>query len=372
MSRRPSVIAPGRTIAALVIWAAATATASSASETNAKSPPRWTISAEAVLLGRVGTGNQPLVAFVPGDVYWWTPSGLNTTNYPGAVALASNQLGQRLAPGPKLGVTYRGASGWSAELSYFSVVGLGATRTRGPENPGQWLVMKAPGSFWQTQDFAYQSMAWRADSGLHSLEANVRRDVSPRVTLFAGLRWLQLNDTLQGTLTPIDIGEPDWKTTVMPATLADAKPMAGSTPVANPPFWTTDTGNSLYGVQIGARATVWQHARFSVEALAKAGVYANHAEQAALVSIRKQLNPASAAVNTTSFVGEGGLVARFGVTDAVAFKLGYDILWLNGVALAPTQIAQMSTTPTTVTATGVDTGASTLFQGLSFGVEYTF
>lgn len=365
------MLALGRTIAALVVGAAAAATAASASAAGAK-PPRWTISAEAVLLGRAGTGNQPLVAFVPGDVYWWTPTGLNTTNYPGAVSLASHQLGQQLTPGPKLGIAYRGASGWGAELSYFSVAGLGATRTRGPENPGQWLVMKAPGSFWQTQDFAYQSMAWRADTGLHSFEANLRRDVSPRVTLFAGLRWLQLNDTLQGTLTPIDIGEPDWKTTVIPATLADAKPVAGSAPVANPPFWTTDTGNNLYGAQIGARATVWQQGRFSVEALAKAGIYANHAEQTALVSIRKQLNPASAAANATSFVGEGSLIARYSVTDSVAFKLGYDILWLSGVALAPAQIGQMRTTPTTVTATGVDTGASTLFQGLSFGVEYAF
>ena len=127
--------------------AVSVAIAPSASAAGSKPPPRWTISAEALLLGRAGTGNQPLVAFVPGDVYWWTSTGLNTTNYPGAVSLASPQRGQRLAPGPKLGVTYRGSSGWGAELAYLSVVGLGATRTCGPENPGQWLVMKAPGSF---------------------------------------------------------------------------------------------------------------------------------------------------------------------------------------------------------------------------------
>jgi hypothetical protein len=73
--------------------------------------------------------------------------------------------------------------------------------------------MKAPGLFWQTQDFPYQGMAWRAATNLNNVEANGRLDITSRVTLLAGVRWLQLNDNLQGTLTPADRSQPTWKQT---------------------------------------------------------------------------------------------------------------------------------------------------------------
>ncbi|MCP2937672.1 hypothetical protein NK983_33745, partial [Salmonella enterica subsp. enterica serovar Typhimurium] len=79
-------------------------------------------------------------------------------------------------------------SGYGFELSYFNVLGLKAARATGPETPGQWLVMKAPGTFWQTQDYAYQSMVWQDDTRLHSLEANARLELSTGITLLAGLR----------------------------------------------------------------------------------------------------------------------------------------------------------------------------------------
>ncbi len=62
--------------------------------------------------------------------------------------------------------------------------------------------MKAPGAFWQTQDFPYQAMAWKATTNLYSAEANGRLDLSSRVTVLAGFRWLQLNDKLSGHVDP--------------------------------------------------------------------------------------------------------------------------------------------------------------------------
>ncbi|WP_322517520.1 hypothetical protein SR870_08360 [Rhodopseudomonas palustris] len=335
------------------------------------SAPRWTVSAEALFLGRSGAGRQPLVSLVPGDVYWWTPTGPNTTNVPGVEALNSGQLGQRLAAGQKLGLAYRDPSGIGAELSYFGVLGLKVAKATGPENPGQWLVMKAPGTFWQTQDYAYQSMVWQSDTRLHSLEANARLELSPRVTLLAGVRWLQLRDRLEGTLDPADLGQPMWKFTI-PSRLSDAVPVAGSPIVANPPFWTTETTNDLYGIQIGANAALWEAGRFSLDATIKAGVYDNRARQLTLVSMQKQIYPAEAASSAAAFVAEGGLVAKYRITEAAALKLGYAALWLDGVALAPGQIQQTSTTPSSVTAQGVNHRSGTLFQGMTFGVEYSF
>jgi hypothetical protein len=231
--------------------------------------------------------------------------------------------------------------------------------------------MKAPGTFWQTQDYAYQSMVWQDDTRLHSLEANARLDLSPRVTLSAGVRWLQLRDQLEGTLSPADLGQPTWKYNQIPRTLSDAVATSDS-PIINPPFWTTSTTNNLYGVQIGARATIWEAGRFSLEGAIKAGVYDNRVKQTTLVSLEKQIHPTSAATNAAAFVGEGGLVAKYQLTDGVALKLGYEALWFGGVALAPGQIQEITTTQSSVNALGVNCRSTTLFQGMTFGLEYAF
>jgi hypothetical protein len=345
--------------------------AASAGELLQERSARWLVSVEALAFGRSGTGNQSLVSLVPGDVPWWTPAGPNTTNVPGVEALNSHQLSQRLAAGPRLGVSYRDPSGYGVELSYFNVLGLKASKGIGPEAPAQWLVMKAPGTFWQTQDYAYQSMGWQDESRLHSLEANARFDVSPRVTLLAGVRWLQFSDRLQGTLDPADLGQPLWKFNV-PSRLADAVPLPGSPVVLNPPFWTSSTTNNLYGVQVGARATVWELDRFSLEAIAKVGLFENRATHTALVSMQKQIYPAQAATDAVAFVGQGGIAARYRLNERVAFKLGYEALWLGGLALAPAQIQDTATTPSSVTATGVNCRSTTLLQGVVVGMEYAF
>ena len=83
-------------------------------------------------------------------------------------------------------MTYRDESGFGVEFSYFNIFTQSATKTvgpTGPANPADWLVMYAPGSFWQTQDFPYQGMAWKDATNLYSAEANGRLDLSPRVTV---------------------------------------------------------------------------------------------------------------------------------------------------------------------------------------------
>lgn len=214
-------------------------------------------------------------------------------------------------------------------------------------------------------------MVWQDDTRLHSLEANARLELTPRVTLLAGVRWLQLHDQLQGTLDPADLGQPMWKFRV-PSRLSDAVPVPGSPVVINPPFWTSSTTNNLYGVQVGVRATLWEIERVSVDAVLKAGVFDNHATQAAQVSMQKQLYPTYAATDAAAFVGQGGIAAKYRLSNHVAVKLGYEALWLGRVALAPAQVQATSTTSSSVTAVGVDCRSSTLLQGVTVGMEYSF
>ncbi len=332
--------------------------------------PQWTISADTIILDRIGGANRTLVERVPGVV----PFSMVPAT-PGSQALNSGDFRQGFAAGLKAGLLYHGVSGLTLELLYFQVDGLSSTQTIGPDNPPNWLVMRAPGSFFQTQDFSYQSMAWSYATKLYNAELNVRRNLSSRITLLAGFRWLQLTENLQGTLTPPDRIQPLWKYNPNNNLLDVAKienlpgePVTGEFP----PFWNASTTNNLYGLQIGANAKVFERGRFSIDGQIKVGGYLNNAEEATGVSIFKVVRPSSASTNQFAFVGEVGLQGNYLISKRLSLKVGYQALWLGGVALAPGQIQETySTSSAIVTALGINSGSSVLFHGATAGLQYS-
>ena len=326
---------------------------------------RWTVSIEAVVLARTGGVDRTLVERVPGTVPF-----LKTFTTPGSEAFNSNQFQQGLFAGPKISLMYHGDSGFGVEVSYFNVFTQTASDTVGPDSPADWLVMRAPGAFWQTQDFPYQGMTWGDATNLYSAELNGRWDIARGVTVIAGLRWLQLNDKLVGTLTPADLTAPTWK---QHCPLCDIFHITDDGPAGDyPPFWTTSTTNNLFGVQVGVNGTILERGRFSLDGMLKAGLFDNNATQLTGVSLQKVVYPASASTNHLAVAGEAGLQLTYRLTKALALKAGYEALWLGGVALAPGQIQETYTSGSNVSALGVDCGSSVLFQGATFGVEYSF
>ena len=320
-----------------------------------------TLSMEAVALGRSNNVNQALVSRVPGGNTFYSTAVEN-----GAQALNSNQLQQGFATGPKLSLTYHDVAGYGLEMSYFNVSNMTASKTIGPDNPGNWFVMKAPGGFWQTQDFPNQGMKFAT---------------TKQAVLLAGFRWIQLNDSLTGSLTPGDQNAPAWKTG--PAggcyggdpTLYQIGSCAVGAPVNGyPPFWSTSTSNNLFGLQAGAEGTWLEVGRLSFGGFIKAGVFDNRASQTGWVRIEKQMYSSGATTNQTAFMGEGGVQIRYAITDDLLIKVGYNLLWLGNVALAPGQIPQTRAgqNPTSITATGVNAGSSVLFQGVTAGLQFAF
>ena len=354
-------------------------TASAADLENATGNPaveegasKWTVSVEAIVLDRIGGVNRTLVERVPGSEPFY-----RTFTDTGAQAFNSNQFQQGFSAGPKIDLIYRSDSGYGVELSYFNIFNQSATNATGPDTPADWLVMKAPGIFWQTQDFPYQAMVWSDTTNLYSAEANGRLALSSRVTVLAGFRWLQLNDTLQGTLSPADRTAPTWKQSCNASncTLIDvAQAPSGGAAGNYPPFWTTNTANNLYGFQIGVDGKIFELGRFSVDGQIKIGLFDNNAEQSTGVSLEKVVYPASATANRAAFVSEAGLQLKYRLMDGLALKAGYEALWLDGVALAPGQIQETLTTQSRVPvhALGVNFGSSVLFQGFTAGLEYSF
>lgn len=331
-----------------------------------ESAPRWTFSAEAIVLDRTGGGvNRTLVDRVPGSVPFDA-----TSLAPGIEAFNSGQFHQGFSAGPKIGLIYHDESGYGVELSYFNVFDQSATKAIGPDRPPDWLVMKSPGGFWQTQDFPYQAMAWTAATNLYSAEANGRLELSRRVTLLAGFRWLQLNDTLQGNLTPADLTAPTWKKTCPGCTLFQVTP--GGPAGSYPPFWNTGTTNNLYGVQLGVDGEILALGRLSLDGLIEFGLFDNEAEQSTGVSVQKIIYPSTATTNHAAVASEAGLRLKYQLNKRLALKAGYEALWLAGVALAPGQIQETYVTPSNARALGVSHGSSVLFQGATCGLDYSF
>ncbi len=310
----------------------------------AEDAPRWTVSAEAIALERSGGVDRTLVERVPLTVPF------SFVQYaPSVEAFNSSQFQQGFSVGPKIDLIYHSDSGYSAELSYFNIFNQSDTKTIGPDNPADWLLMKAPYPFWQTQDLKDQAMAWSATTNLYSAEANGRLEISSRVTVLAGFRWLQLNDNLLGTLTPVKI---------------------------IPPFWNTNTENNLYGAQIGVDGKILELGRFSLNALIKIGLFDDNAGQSTGVSLHKEVYPSNASTNHAAFVSEAGVQLKYQVSNRLALKAGYEALWLDGVALAPGQIQETIATelptPSNVRTLGINCGSGLLFQGFTAGFEYSF
>ena len=66
---------------------------------------------------------------------------------------------------------------------------------------------------------------------------------------------------------------------------------------------------------------------------------------------------------------------KYQLTGGLALKVGYEALWLDGVALAPDRSGKRTRLgPRVVTARalGVNTGSNVLFQGATVGLESSF
>jgi hypothetical protein len=310
--------------------------------------PRWTASADFIIFDRIGGTSQTLVSRVPGNVKF---GDLRTT--PGVEALNGNDFQQGFYSGPRVGLIRHGDCGYDWELSYFQIDGWSSDRPIGPDDPIDWLIMRAPGGFLQTNQpplLAIQAMDWDYATKLYNAEFNVRWNPSSRVTMLAGFRWLNLHEDLVGALEPPTVRR-------------------------EPPFWNGTTTNNLFGFQIGADGKIFERGRFSIDGLLKAGIFDNDAQQTTAVSvIAKQVRSGSASTNHAAFVGETGLQCKYQVNERLLLRAGYEAIWLEGVALAPGQVQETYVTlfPMNVQALGVNCDSGVFYHGATAGLEYSF
>ena len=129
------------------------------------------------------------------------------------------------------------------------------------------------------------------------------------------------------------------------------------------------TRNNMFGAQIGNR-TRWTWERWALEGWAKAGILGNAQEQIQLPLIDYTGFEQRPALSTTegavSFIGDINLSAVYRLTDVWGIRAGYNLIWIDGLALAPNQFAFGNTAGA---GTALVSGGGIFMQGANLGLE---
>ena len=130
-----------------------------------------------------------------------------------------------------------------------------------------------------------------------------------------------------------------------------------------------DTNNNLFGPQLGVRSRFCR-GRFGCEVTGKAGIFGNDAYEKQTIfsdphdsSDRPTVTGRGAQV---AFAGEINLSAIYQLTKTWNVRAGYNLLWIEGVALAPNQL-DFSYTPTSGSQLNNEGGV--FYHGASIGLE---
>ncbi|NCY03178.1 MAG: hypothetical protein EBX36_09800 [Planctomycetia bacterium] len=242
------------------------------------------------------------------------------------------------------------ACGW--EIGYFGVYGMSAVRSTAVAPP---TFLQMPGPIGDQLTADGETATVKYNSVINSAEANVFRtshDWRPPTG-----SWLTL-DWLAGFRY---VGVEEQASIITDCCLAnDAK--------AAVPY-SVRTRNNMFGGQIGSRAR-WTWERWAVEGWAKAGILGNAQKQIQEPLIDytgfQQRGPLSASGSDVGFIGDINVSAIYRLTDVWGIRVGYNTVWIGGLALAPNQF---SFADTTAAGTGLDSGNGIFLSGANLGLE---
>jgi len=283
----------------------------------AQSDSAWTIDAGAVILTRSTPDAGAIVQPLGG----------------GAPISRAEDFDFNWGAGPEISIARRVQSGDVWQVRYFGAMDFESEESFG-EVPNFRL-----GSF---SNFGATSLSARYDSTLHSTEVNWLRPVGRWFTFLAGFRSIELHDELTYHVT-------------FPAFSANY-------------IWNED--NHLYGGQLGGVISLYNPGGpLSVDCTLKAGVYENFADNdfTLATSIGGAFEGAGYQ-SEAAFAGEINFTAVYRFTASWAFRGGYQLLWLDGVALASDQAAAATAN---LTQNAIDNDGDVFYHGAILGLEFT-
>ncbi|MCC7083780.1 MAG: BBP7 family outer membrane beta-barrel protein [Pirellulales bacterium] len=179
-------------------------------------------------------------------------------------------------------------------------------------------------------------------SRLYSTEVNLRQGMNDRFGWLIGFRWLQVHENLN---FDADFG-------------------------GNQASITDNVDNNLYGGQLGFNWQVYNRGGpFRVDSVFKAGIFGNAANNT--FGVTQQLGPAFGANQSrgqVAFVGEIGLTGVYQWTDHIALRGGYQVLWVEGIAVASDQLTAIDV----LAASGIDSTGGAFYHGALASVDFTW
>ncbi len=236
------------------------------------------------------------------------------------------------------GVDFSATRHWnecdSLEVRYFGIDGWTANQASAFPASGQ-LNTATPIFF-----NGFNALASSHGSELYSTEVNWRRQYFPNVALLAGFRYVELSEELRTQVTGV------------PGTA----------------LYNIDTDNQMYGFQIGGDVHLLSCQRLALEGLGKAGIYGNTGRHVSVIEFppaNPVFGPSFDREKRTAFVGEIGLTGVYQLTNCLAVRGGYQLLWVNGVALATEQVAVTNFT----TNSGIDASGDAFYHGALVSLE---
>lgn len=227
------------------------------------------------------------------------------------------------------------------DFRYFGVQSLEADTSI--DTGTMWKMVNWTGSLPRSQiDTVYSSQ-------FHSAELNACRDSAYSwLTWLAGFRWIGMDEQMDLTVR------------------------IGSNGVfGRPGYYTFATRNNLYGGQIGMALKLWDHGGpFRINCLGKAGLYGNTAtNQYDIIDSTGRYNLLSTDRSSPlAFVGDINLTATYQITNHLALQGGYQLLWLQGVAVAGDQTAAINI----ANHNGIADNGGVFYHGAMASVNFTW
>ncbi|WP_439624399.1 BBP7 family outer membrane beta-barrel protein [Gemmata sp.] len=304
----------------------------------ATAPPaaRWYAGVDVLWLAR----DYPTDALLAQTVNANASTMFRAVPIPGAPVITLGSVSDTAAqPGLRATVGFRVADRTSVELGYFGLQHWARSASiLGRDPPFVNSPFMGSSIIYENKSFD-TSMTARYASEIHSAEVNAWRafDVGNWTgSALGGFRYFNLSEqfSLTGfqTFPNVPEGAPPASQTIREQTRVTAD-------------------NNLFGAQIGAevgRAFLNDRVGFGVNG--KVGIFANSANQfttngAGLVTGGSGTSVLAAGRGRTDVAGlyEGGITTTVRVTSRVTVRAGYQVLFVQGLALAPTQLAQTGT-----------------------------
>lgn len=197
--------------------------------------------------------------------------------------------------------------------------------------------------FWNVEDWSDEASALTQllppihelagySSRLYNTEFNLKRKFDV-VTLLAGFRYMELQERLYN----------------------EERGLLLTT------YQLQKTGNYLYGFQMGAEADIWSQDRVKVSGFGKTGIFGNHVREVGELGIGPIAFTNERTREETALVAEVGVTATVQLTQRLSAYAGYEVMWIDGVVLAPDELRILQARTNTP-----------VYHGANFGLELTW